>query len=58
MALHNPPHPGEFICEVYLEPFQFSARYVAAKLRVSPSTFNRVLTSTVSHKCVSSSGGE
>ena len=43
MGLHNPSHPGEFIREVYLEPFQLSARQVAAKLRVSPSTFNRVL---------------
>lgn len=43
MAMYNPPHPGEFIREVYLEPFQVSARLVAAKLRVSPSTFNRVL---------------
>jgi addiction module HigA family antidote len=44
MGMHNPPHPGEFIREVYLEPFQLSARQVAAKLKVSPSTFNRVLT--------------
>lgn len=44
MAMDNPPHPGEFIREVYLDPFQLSARQVAAKLRVSPSTFNRVLT--------------
>jgi len=43
MSLHNPSQPGEFIREVYLEPFQLSARQVAAKLRVSPSTFNRVL---------------
>jgi antitoxin HigA-1 len=44
MAMYNPPHPGEFIREVYLVPFQLSARQVAAKLRVSPSTFNRILT--------------
>jgi addiction module HigA family antidote len=43
MGMYNPPHPGEFIREVYLEPFHLSARQVAAKLRVSPSTFNRVL---------------
>ena len=43
MGMYNPPHPGEFIREVYLEPFQLSARQVAAKLRVSPSTFNRIL---------------
>jgi addiction module HigA family antidote len=44
MGIYNPPHPGEFIREVYLDPFQLSARQGAAKLRVSPSTFNRVLT--------------
>lgn len=43
MAMHNPPHPGEFIREVYLEPFSLSTRYLAAKLRVSPSTVARVL---------------
>ena len=43
MGMHNPPHPGEFIREVYLEPFQLSARQVAAKLKVAPSTFNRLL---------------
>ncbi len=41
--MYLPPHPGEFIRAVYLEPFHLSARQVAAKLRVSPSTFNRVL---------------
>ena len=43
MGMHHPPHPGEFIREVYLEPFQLSARQVAAKLKVAPSTFNRLL---------------
>jgi addiction module HigA family antidote len=43
MGMHNPPHPGEFIREVYLEPFQLSARQVATKLKVAPSTFNRLL---------------
>jgi antitoxin HigA-1 len=43
MGMHNPPHPGEFIREVYLGSFHLSARQVAAKLRVSPSTFSRVL---------------
>ncbi len=44
MAMHNPPHPGEFITEVYLEPHGVSGRELAAKLGVSPSTLNRVLT--------------
>ena len=43
MTMHNPPHPGEFIREVYLEPFEITGRQLAAKLGVSPSTLNRVL---------------
>lgn len=43
MSMHNPPHPGEFIREVYLDPFQISVRQVAAKLKVAPSTLNRIL---------------
>ena len=44
MAMHNPPHPGEFITEVYLVPNELSGRELAAKLGVAPSTLNRVLT--------------
>lgn len=44
MAMHNPPHPGEFIIAVYLEPNDLSGRELAAKLGVAPSTLNRVLT--------------
>ena len=46
MSMHNPPHPGEFIREVYLEPFTFSARQLAGKLAVSPSTLARLLNGT------------
>jgi addiction module HigA family antidote len=46
MAMHNPPHPGEFITEVYLEPNNLSSRELAAKLDVSPSTLNRILKGT------------
>ena len=41
--MHNPPHPGEFIAEVYLEPFGVSGRDLAKQLDVSPSTLSRVL---------------
>jgi addiction module HigA family antidote len=41
--MHDPPHPGEFISEVYLEPFGISARHLAARLAVSPSTIARLL---------------
>lgn len=43
MAMHNPPHPGEFILEVYLEPNGISGRELAEKLDVAPSTLSRVL---------------
>lgn len=43
MAMHNPPHPGEFIREIYLDPFELSARSLAESLGVSPSTLNRLL---------------
>jgi addiction module HigA family antidote len=41
--MHNPPHPGEFISGVYLEPFGVSGRDLAKQLDVSPSTLSRVL---------------
>jgi antitoxin HigA-1 len=44
MAMHNPPHPGEFIASVYLEPNSITGRELASKLNVSPSTLNRILT--------------
>ena len=43
MAMHNPPHPGEFITEVYLKPNDLSARELASKLRVAASTLHRIL---------------
>ena len=43
MSMHNPPHPGEFIQEVYLEPSGISYRTVASKLKVAPSTFVRLI---------------
>lgn len=44
--MHNPPHPGEFLSAVYLEPFGVSGRELAAQLDVSPSTLSRVLKGT------------
>ncbi|GLQ91875.1 HigA family addiction module antitoxin [Dyella acidisoli] len=46
MAMHNPPHPGEFITEVYLDPHGISGRELAEKLDVAPSTLSRVLKGT------------
>src|ERR1035437_343571 len=46
MAMHNPPHPGEFIIEVYLEPNHLSGRELALKLGVAASTLSRILKGT------------
>jgi antitoxin HigA-1 len=43
MAMHNPPHPGNFIRSVYLEPFEMSVRTLAKNLGVAPSTLNRIV---------------
>ncbi len=43
MAMHNPPHPGEFIQEIYLDPHGISGRELASKLDVAPSTLSRIL---------------
>jgi addiction module HigA family antidote len=43
MAMHNPPHPGEFITDVYLEPNGISGRELASKLDVAASTLSRIL---------------
>jgi len=43
MTMYNPPHPGEFIKELYIAPFDISVRKVAESLAVSPSTLNRIL---------------
>ncbi|WP_348692643.1 HigA family addiction module antitoxin [Duganella fentianensis] len=43
MVMHNPPHPGQFITEIYLEPNGVSGRELADKLNVAPSTLSRVL---------------
>ena len=43
MAMHNPPHPGEFITDVYLEPHGISGRELADKLDVAASTLSRIL---------------
>ena len=40
---HNPPHPGEFIKETYIDPLNISLRKVALDLDVAPSTFSRLI---------------
>lgn len=46
---HNPPHPGELIRKVYLEPYKdnLSRSEVARHLFVSRSNFNRLVNEQV-----------
>ena len=46
MNMFNPPHPGEFITDVYLEPNGISGRELAGRLDVAASTLSRVLKGT------------
>jgi addiction module HigA family antidote len=41
--MHNPPHPGEFIRETYIEPFDISIRSLAKNLGVAASTLARIV---------------
>jgi addiction module HigA family antidote len=41
--MYNPPHPGEFITAIYLEPNGISGRELAARLDVATSTLSRIL---------------
>ncbi len=48
MKMHNPPHPGKFIKEVYLDELGISEREVAQKLKVAPSSLNRLIKGKIS----------
>lgn len=43
MHQHTPPHPGGLIRRLYLEPQNLSSNDVATRLKISPSTFNRLI---------------
>jgi len=43
MTMHNPPHPGEFIWDTYLEPHGVSVRSLAESLGVAASTVTRLV---------------
>ena len=47
MAMFNPPHPGEFIQEIYLRPNEISCREFSLSLGVAPSTVSRVLNAEI-----------
>lgn len=41
--IYDPMHPGEFIRELYMEPFDIPAAKLAERLDVSQSTLSRIL---------------
>ena len=43
MTMRNPPHPGEFIRETYIDPFDISIRSLAESLGVASSTLARIV---------------
>lgn len=43
MPMYNPPHPGECIKEIYLDPMGLTAQQLAIKLAVAPSTVTRLI---------------
>lgn len=45
-TMHNPPHPGEFIKEVYLEPLGVSNKELADAMKISTRTLQRILEGT------------
>ena len=45
MKIHKPPHPGEFIHEVYLEEHNVTRADLARALNVSPSSVARLIAS-------------
>ena len=48
MVMQNPPHPGEFSSDVYLESKDLSILEIATALGVSPSTLSRLLNGVTS----------
>lgn len=43
MLMHNPPHPGESLKEIYMDPYGLSIRDVAKVLGVAHSTVARLV---------------
>ena len=41
--MHNPPHPGEILKELYLEPLELSVTHLAKSLSVARKTLSGIL---------------
>lgn len=45
MRMHNPPHPGELLRELWLKPLGLSITAAAAQLNVSRKTVSEIVNS-------------
>jgi addiction module HigA family antidote len=43
MRMHNPPHPGELLLELWLKPLGLSITAAAAQLKVSRKTLSEIV---------------
>ena len=43
MKMHNPPHPGEILREMWLQPLNFTVTKAATLLKVSRKTLSEIL---------------
>lgn len=43
MRMHNPPHPGEILHDLWLEPMQLSITTAAQVLKVSRKTLSEIV---------------
>lgn len=43
MRMHNPPHPGEILSELWLEPLGLSVTAAAARLKVSRKALSELV---------------
>lgn len=41
--MHNPPHPGELLRELWLEPLRLSVTAAAAQLKVTRKTLSEIV---------------
>ena len=43
MRMHNPPHPGEILSELWLKPLELSVTATAEKLHISRKTLSEIV---------------
>lgn len=43
MRMHNPPHPGEILADLWLAPLHLTLTEAAAKLKVSRKTLSGIV---------------